>query len=513
MHGEGKFNRSGRLLKLAATAALLLTLLLPLHPHAEAAEPRSASLVVDANTGAVLHNKNADAPVYPASLTKMMTLYLTFELIELGRLNYASKIKMTEEGAAAAPSKLDLEPGEELTVIEAIKALVTKSANDVAIALAMHIGGTEANFARLMTKKAHELGMSKTTFRNASGLPDPEQTTTARDMVTLGLRLQDDFPRHYRLFSTRTFSFGGKTYRNHNTLLNRYSGTDGIKTGYTRASGFNLVSSVRRDGKHLVAAVFGGDTARERNVRMQSLLSSAFTKASRNVTRKPALVARAPQPQPAKAPARVATAAPQAFEPAAAAPPPPAQERGATIAVAKVRSVRIGDKRPDVDPSAAQAQFAIASAGDTAPRQPVRASADFGFPRFVPQTGALRPSTLQEQAAHIERAQAVAPAPEPIAVPASRPVPAPAPRIAAVARGGFEIQIGAFGDSAEAERRMSAVRQKAGGMLNDYGSVAVPVQGGKLYRARFRGFDATAANETCSRLKSMKIDCFVVRAE
>ncbi|MFN3625101.1 MAG: SPOR domain-containing protein, partial [Hyphomicrobium sp.] len=147
------------------------------------------------------------------------------------------------------------------------------------------------------------------------------------------------------------------------------------------------------------------------------------------------------------------------------------------------------------------------------PRQPVRASADFGFPRFVPQTGALRPSTLQEQAAHIERAQAVAPAPEPIAVPASRPVPAPAPRIAAVARGGFEIQIGAFGDSGEAERRMSAVRQKAGGMLNDYDSVAVPVQGGKLYRARFRGFDATAANETCSRLKSMKIDCFVVRAE
>ena len=259
-------------------------------------------MVVDANTGAVLHNKSGDEKVYPASLTKMMTLYMTFELIELGRLDYDSKIKMTQEGADAAPSKLDLDPGEELTVLDAIKALVTKSANDVAIALAMHIGGTEDNFARLMTRKARDIGMANTTFRNASGLPDPEQTTTARDMITLGLRLQDDFPRQYRLFSTRTFTYGGKNYRNHNTLLARYRGTDGIKTGYTRASGFNLVSSVRRDGKHVVAAVFGGDSARERNAKMQSLLNAALAKASTQVTRKPALVARAPQPMRAAKP-------------------------------------------------------------------------------------------------------------------------------------------------------------------------------------------------------------------
>ncbi|MBC7831778.1 MAG: D-alanyl-D-alanine carboxypeptidase, partial [Hyphomicrobium sp.] len=147
-----------------------------------AADPKAASMVVDANSGAVLHNRAGDEKVYPASLTKMMTIYMAFELIELGRLSYDSKIKMTQEGADAAPSKLDLEPGEELTLLNAIKALVTKSANDVAIALAMHIGGTEANFARLMTSKARELGMPNTTFRNASGLPDPEQTTTARDM-------------------------------------------------------------------------------------------------------------------------------------------------------------------------------------------------------------------------------------------------------------------------------------------------------------------------------------------
>lgn len=467
------------------------------------AEPRTASIVVDANSGAVLHSKAADEPVHPASLTKMMTLYLTFELIELGRLSYDSKIKMTEEGAAAAPSKLELEPGEELTVLDAIKALVTKSANDVAIALAQHIGGTEANFARLMNKKAREIGMTHTTFRNASGLPDPEQITTARDMVTLGLRLQDDFPRHYRLFSTRAFSYGGKTFRNHNGLLTRYRGTDGIKTGYTRASGFNLVTSVHRDGKHLVAAVFGGETAGERNARMKSLLNSAFPKASTQVTRKPSLIARAPQPARAtRPPMRVAEAtekSPEPPAPALAAAPPVAPERGTSIAVARVRPVRIGTNGPtprEPHPETAprtQPQLAVAST-----------SPEIAFPRFVPDTGALQPSTLEAQAARLERDEGV---------PAPQPISAPAPR--AAARGGFDIQIGAYGDSAEAERRMSAARQRAGGMLDAHRAVAMPVKSGngKLYRARFSGFDATAANETCSRLRNLKIDCFVARAE
>ncbi|WP_424956707.1 D-alanyl-D-alanine carboxypeptidase [Hyphomicrobium sp. 1Nfss2.1] len=488
-------------------------LLLPLHQTAQAASPRSASLVVDANTGAVLQSKGADDPVYPASLTKMMTLYMTFELIEMGRLSYSSKIKMTEEGADAAPSKLDLKPGEELTVLDAIKALVTKSANDVAIALGQHIAGSEVNFARLMTKRARELGMSKTTFRNASGLPNPDQVTTARDMVTLGLRLQDDFPRHYRLFATREFTFRGKTYRNHNGLLARYRGTDGIKTGYTRASGFNLVSSVRRDGKHVVAAVFGGKTARIRNARMQSLITAALPKASTAVTRKPALIARAaPKPVPARQPVRVAAAAPRAEPPPPAprpAPPQAAQSteqsREATIAVAKVRSVRIDEPWADLAPDTATAQFAVASADADMPRQPVRASADFGFPRFVPETGALRPSTLAAQAAHLERVQ------DPTPAPAARLAPAPA--VQSSARGGFEIQIGAYGDSAEAEKRISAARQRAGGMLDAYRAVAIPVQGGKLYRARFQGFTSTAANDTCTRLRGMRIDCFVARPQ
>ncbi len=508
--------RSQRLAKAIAVAGAAVISIATMIPSAFA-DPKAASMVVDANSGAVLHNRAGDEKVYPASLTKMMTIYMAFELIELGRLSYDSKIKMTQEGADAAPSKLDLDPGEELTVLNAIKALVTKSANDVAIALAMHIGGTEANFARLMTSKARDLGMSNTTFRNASGLPDPEQTTTARDMITLGLRLQDDFPRHYRLFSTRSFTYGGKNYRNHNTLLARYGGTDGIKTGYTRASGFNLVTSVRRDGKHLVAAVFGGDTARERNAKMQSLLNAAFAKASTKVTRRPALVARAPQPaRAARPPVQVADAAAPAPPPPAAAPPS-ARERDTAIAVARVRPVRIGSdpraarlERIELAPTAPRPEFAVAGAGGSMPPGRAPNPASQTFPRFVPETGALQPSTLQAQAAQLEAGN------EP---PAPRPLAALAPEKprAAVARsrGPFEIQIGAFGDSAEAERRMAAARERAGGMLDPYRGVAMPVQSGagKLYRARFRGFDATAANDTCSRLRSLKIDCFVIKTQ
>ena len=415
-------DRSQRLAKAIAAAGAAVIAMATMIPSA-IADPKAASMVVDANSGTVLHNRSGDEKVYPASLTKMMTIYMAFELIELGRLSYDSKIKMTQEGADAAPSKLDLEPGEELTVLSAIKALVTKSANDVAIALAMHIGGTEANFARLMTSKARELGMTNTTFRNASGLPDPEQTTTARDMITLGLRLQDDFPRHYRLFSTRSFSYGGKNYRNHNSLLARYSGTDGIKTGYTRASGFNLVTSVRRDGKHLVAAVFGGDSARERNAKMQSLLNAAFAKASTKVTRKPALVARAPQPaRAARPPVQVAEAA------RAPEPPPPAAAAAAVGPRARYRDRRrqraAGAHRQRAARCAPPANRACPQRAAARVRRGRRRRIDAGprvtrassqtFPRFVPETGALQPSTLQAQAAQLE-AGSEPPAPRPVA--------------------------------------------------------------------------------------------------
>ena len=231
--------------------------------------------IMDANSGATLSDIEGNDPRYPASLTKMMTLYLAFEAIDQGRVSMKTPIKISIAATRAAPSKLDLAVGDEITLEDAVMALITKSANDVAIAVAEHIGGSEANFAKLMTAKARDLGMKSTTFKNASGLPNSEQTTTARDMTTLGVRLYDDFPRYFPLFSTRAYTYNGSSFHNHNTLMLQMPGINGIKTGYTHASGFNLVSSYQQDGRHLIGAIFGGETAGSRNAQMRVALTRA----------------------------------------------------------------------------------------------------------------------------------------------------------------------------------------------------------------------------------------------
>jgi len=325
-------------------AAVFCVFAAPL-PHASAAE--QSAMVIDANTGKVLYNSAGDEQRYPASLTKMMTLYLTFELIEKGRLKHDDKITISAQAAAQAPSKLDLDAGDTITVRNAVLSLVTKSANDIAVALAEHIAGSETNFARLMTRKAREIGMSKTTFRNASGLPDSEQLTTARDMLTLALHLQDEFPEHYKLFATNRFSYAGSSYRNHNTLLRSYRGTDGIKTGYTRASGFNLVASVHRGSKHLVAAVFGGTTAGKRNARMRSILDHSFLKASTRRVRP-----RLDRPQLIARPKRIEQPAKSALAPSKAPPlPRPAPADAAAPAIEE--SVAAASPAPQPPPLAA----------------------------------------------------------------------------------------------------------------------------------------------------------------
>ncbi|MFN0217771.1 MAG: serine hydrolase [Hyphomicrobium sp.] len=310
---------------------------------ASAAGSKHAAMMLDANTGEVVYNEDGDELRHPASLTKMMTLYLTFEAVESGRLSMTTRLEISEAAAAAAPSKLDLDPGETITVGDAIRALITKSANDVAIALAEKIGGTERNFVRLMNRRARDLGMTKTNFENSSGLPDADQVTTARDMITLGLRLQDDYPEHYRLFSTRAFTYAGKSMRNHNTLLNSFQGADGIKTGYTRMSGFNLVSSVRRGGRHVVGAVFGGASAATRNGEMRVLLAKALAKASTVRTRKPAQLLIAKLKAPPKVAAR------PAFKPALK-PTIGAQAPTTIAAVAKPAPVKRPDPKPFAPP-------------------------------------------------------------------------------------------------------------------------------------------------------------------
>lgn len=239
-----------------------------------------AAIVVDANTGKVLFDRNSRELRYPASLTKMMTLYMLFEALETGRVDPAAQLPVTAFAASKPPSRLGLRPGQHIDVQTAILALCVRSANDVATVVAEYLGDSEARFAEMMTAKARQLGMNSTTFRNASGLPHADQRTSARDMAVLSTALRKRFPQHYHYFSNREFSYAGKIIRGHNDLLGRVDGVDGLKTGYIRASGFNLATSAGRGGRRIVAVVMGGETARARNAHMEELIEMYLPKAS-----------------------------------------------------------------------------------------------------------------------------------------------------------------------------------------------------------------------------------------
>jgi D-alanyl-D-alanine carboxypeptidase len=243
---------------------------------------------------------------YPASLTKIMTLYLLFEDIEAGKISLKSRIPVSKRAAGRSPSKLDLKPGQSINAEQAIYALVTKSANDVATAVAEKLAGTERQFAKRMTRKAKSLGMTRTTFMNASGLPNRQQRSTARDMARLAIAIRRDFPQFYKFFSTKSFSWKGRRFKNHNRLLANYSGTDGIKTGYINASGFNLVAAVERRGVRLIGVVFGGKTSRSRDRHMISILDRQFKRAKtitvRAAAAMPSALPIAPPPRTADLP-------------------------------------------------------------------------------------------------------------------------------------------------------------------------------------------------------------------
>jgi D-alanyl-D-alanine carboxypeptidase len=235
-------------------------------------------MVVDAETGEVLHSVNADDHNYPASLTKMMTLYLLFDALDRGQVKLTDHIQVSAHASAQAPSKLGLRPGQTIVVEDAILGICTKSANDAAVVVGEFLGGSEPAFAEMMTRKARELGMRETVFRNASGLPNLSQFSSARDMTTLARALLHNHSRQYHYFSTQQFSYNGETMRNHNHLMEWYDGVDGIKTGYIGASGFNLVASVKRDGRRLIGVVFGGQSAAARDRHMAQLLDAAFAR-------------------------------------------------------------------------------------------------------------------------------------------------------------------------------------------------------------------------------------------
>ena len=327
------------LVGLGMVAAITIAAIIAATSTVNAAENNYAAIVVDAKTGEVLFSRNADLRRYPASLTKMMTLYLIFEDLERGKISLSSRLSVSTNAANQAPSKLGLAAGSTIRVEDAILALVTKSANDVAMAVAENLSASAAAFAQRMTSTARSLGMNSTTFRNPHGLPDSGQITTARDMATLGRALQDRFPQYFGYFSTRSFTWNGVTYSNHNNLLGNVTSVDGIKTGYTRASGYNLVTSLKRDNRHVVAVVMGGNSSASRDQHMRDLIAAYLPRAYAGLRTAPLVVASPldliPVPLPRANPARtdpVVTAAitpPEPILPAAEGdfdpmqPPPP----------------------------------------------------------------------------------------------------------------------------------------------------------------------------------------------
>lgn len=292
-HSQKKLSRPALLMRILCVTVLTMLLVISNFDPSMAAQKRKAksaanqdnplysALVIDANTGAVLMARNADSIRHPASLTKIMTLYMVFDALKSGQLKLDDRIPISERAAGMSPSKIGQPAGTSIRVEDAIKAIVTKSANDISAAVAEHLGGTERAFAAKMTKRAKSLGMTRTIYRNASGLPDPQQVTTARDQAKLAIAMLRDHKRYYGYFSLREFSYRGVTHRNHNRLLNEYEGMDGIKTGFINASGFNLVASAARNGRRLIGVVFGGKSWRSRNDHMVKLLDAGFEQVSK----------------------------------------------------------------------------------------------------------------------------------------------------------------------------------------------------------------------------------------
>lgn len=272
------------------------------------ASARYAAIVIEERTGRVLFSRNADKKLYPASLTKIMTLYMVFEELEAGRLSLDTRLPISKVAASRSPSKLYLPVGSSISVENAILALVTKSANDVATAVGEKLAGTERAFAGKMTRKARALGMVNTTFKNASGLPNRKQHSTARDMARLGVAIRRDFPQYYHYFSRTKFSYNGRKYGNHNKLLRGFEGTDGIKTGYTGASGFNLVAATERNGVRLIGVVFGGRSGASRDAHMMKILATQFRRVKPFAVRQ--IAAPAPPPPRPNVPQRPQTKQP-----------------------------------------------------------------------------------------------------------------------------------------------------------------------------------------------------------
>ncbi len=469
--------------------------------------PPQASIVVDANSGKVLQQTNADSIRHPASLTKIMTLYMLFERLEAGKLKLNSELPVSAHAAAQAPSKLALKPGETIQVETAIRAIVTKSANDVAVVIGEAIGGDEPTFGRMMTAKARALGMSQTTYRNASGLPDDEQVTTARDQALLGRAIQDRFPNYYHYFSTRTFAFRGKMMRNHNRLLGAVDGVDGIKTGYIRASGFNIVTSVKRNKRYVVAVVFGGPSARTRDTRVRGLIEGHIQTASTTRTTPPIAegTAMAENKLPAKPPTPLRDPREDVVATSQGGPSLGSTEPIKPIAV-KTVNVTAGTRMAALSALPSDSRKLSPPPANTASVTTV-ATVKSEPP---PQPPGAAPGILGVLPAHEVKPSR---GPQLAAVGDKTPAPVSAAENAAKARGGWMIQVGAFPDEDNAKERLSTAQTKAKEQLGKADPFTEKIAKGdrSLYRARFAGLDKDQAENACKNLKRSEIPCMLLK--
>jgi D-alanyl-D-alanine carboxypeptidase len=522
-------------------------------------------MAIDLHTGRILYSKNASEPRYPASLTKVMTLYLLFDALRDGKISMTAKLRVSAHAAAQSPTKIDLSEGDTISVADAIGAIVTKSANDMAVTVAEALAGSEEEFARRMTQKARTIGMLNTTFRNASGLPDPDQRTTAQDLIVLGQSILAEHPERCRVFATKYFQYDGEVYRNHNTLLFSYEGMEGMKTGFTSASGFNLIATARRADKRLLAVVLGGSSAGARNAAMRGILDNAWPKAiTQMAARKVGVLTAAAKPKPAGEPAASKPiTAPAAIQQAAA--PVPAS---AAQAVSRVPALLSPLKRK---PDRTSISLLYASLETALAAKPKAARADSG-PAFSDMT-TDEPEDKAERAA-TQNASYVPPVPQDItrnetlaAITAQGPVNvsvhyktvrqpevmplaaasldsppeaipvkavreaenrnAPPQTLAAATAeeserldrpGPFHVQVGAFADREQAQERLESVKQVLGtAVLKTHPEFIMPVSlptGATMFRARLSRFaDEAQAKAACKRLKKGGIECWDIRVQ
>jgi D-alanyl-D-alanine carboxypeptidase len=537
--------------------------------------PPYAAIVVDANSGAVLHAANPDELRHPASLTKIMTLYQLFERLETGKLKLDTPLEVSAHAAGQSPTKLGLRAGETIDVDTAIRGLVTRSANDAAVVIAEAIAGSEPDFANMMTHQAHMLGMSRTVYRNASGLPDDDQVTTARDQALLGRAIQDRFPKYYHYFSLPSFTFHGIAIRNHDNLLGRVEGVDGIKTGYTQASGFNLVTSVRRDNRHIVAVVMGGASAGARDARMSSLVeeyivAAASQKTAPAIAEGNARIAEARLPETRQADARAIdrhvtesrASEAEAAKPAAHAPvrsnpaalyavasfsrpiPWPSPQASATARPASAPADAAPTAPPPTTAAVHEAAAAVPNTDEPLrpipvrtlkvklpPAQvaeltpPVNARTDAAAlpseqsPEAAVPTGAVtRSSAPVNEAADPRHDVADEPARDAAWPSRSASLPGAPPQRMSVAsppptvHSGWIIQVGAFEDERAAKDKLNAAQSKAAALAHADPFTEAVVRGDKtLYRARFAGLHRDEAESACRQLRHNDIDCITMR--